>query len=341
MTDTARQSEIIALFKKIASFWLPRAIYTVCKMGIPDLIGMEVVSAEEIAKKKGLHPEALYRLLRALSPEGIFIEEPNRTFRLGRLGLLLREDSEYSLKNAALMYGEEVYAAWGDLPGCIKTGESGWAPLFGTGYFDYLEKHSKSHKIFNAAMRELGSSVYSNSFIREAYPIPANSHLVDIGGGTGGLLAELLRGRSDLTGELLELDSVLDEARSELKRQGVEDRVKLTRGDFFQDAPPHADIYILKRVIHDWPDDKALTILKTVKRAMRPGAKLLIIDYVIPSANLPSNAYLVDLHMLVILGGAERSEKEFQELLGAAGFGTVRIIPTEGPLCIIEAGNCG
>lgn len=336
MADTTPEKDLLSLFKKISSFWLPRAIYTVCKLGIPDRIGNGLLTVEEIAKEANVDESALYRLLRALAPEEIFIEEANRSFRLGRLGLLLREDSEFCLKNAAMMYGEEVYAAWGDLPGAIKSGESAWPPLFGANYFDYLVSHPKSHNIFNKAMQELGHSVYSDSYIREAYPLKTGSHIVDVGGGTGGLLAELIRDRKDLTAELVELRPVLEEAKLALKKFGLAEQIKFTAGDFFKDAP-RADVYILKRIIHDWPDDKALTILKTIKQAMPPGAKLLIIEYVIPPANVPSNGYLVDLHMLVILGGRERTQAEFSELLKLAGFGANRVIETKGLLSIIEA----
>ena len=319
----------------VTGYWISQAIYVVAKLGVPDLLAAGEKKIETIATEAGVDGNTLYRVLRALSGQGLFFEEPERTFRLTSLGRWLTTDIPGSLRYYAIMMGEEQFAIHGHLLESVKTGKSSFAEIFGEPYFSYLQKHPESSRIFNLAMTSVGAE--QNRAILDAYDFSGLKKLVDVGGGYGPLLGKILERNPSLHNVLYDLPEVMTQARATITAAPWGDRCEVQSGSFFDEVPSGADAYLLKYILHDWEDELALTILKNCRRAMVPGARLLVVEQVIPAGNEPVFAKFADLHMHVLLGGRERTEKEFRDLLGAAGFKVQKIVPTSYLLKILEA----
>jgi hypothetical protein len=217
----------------------------------------------------------------------------------------------------------------------IKTGKPAFDRVHGAALYDFLASHPREAAVFYAAMR--GFSTTETAAILTAYDFPDDACLVDVGGGEGTLLAALLKAYPQATGLVLDLAAAAQEAQHVLTRNSLQDRARFVSGDFFKAIPKGGDVYVLKSVIHNWPDDEAVVILGNCRAAMAPGARLLVIERVIPEGSGPSEAKLFDINMLVAVGGQERSEAEYRKLLEIAGFDLMRVIATASPLSLVEA----
>jgi hypothetical protein len=224
-----------------------------------------------------------------------------------------------------MMYGEPFFwKAWGDFYETVKTGNPGFDRVHGESFFDYLGQHPNDAAIFNAAMTN-GSRLDVPAMLN-AYDFSGFAKIVDVGGGHGALLRAILERYPTVKGVLCDLPSVVAEA-NEIKRSGAAARCELVDADMFESVPAGGDAYILKRIIHDWGDTEATRILQNCRRAMTTTGKLLVADNVLKPPNQPDPAKLMDLNMLVLLTGRERTEEEFRELYDSAGFRLTRIVP--------------
>jgi hypothetical protein len=331
MTNDPPQAQ---LGQMITGYWTSQAIYAAAKFGIADLLSRGPRPIDELAGATGTKPELLYRLLRALASIGIFAEEHGKRFALTPLAELLRSDVPGSQRSMALMMGDDHYRAWGNLVDTIRTGDNAYEKIFGKPIFDDLAEHPEKARIFDDAMtgihgRETGAIV-------QAYDFSGIAVMADIGGGNGSKITAILQKYTDMRGILFDLPHVIERARTHIEAAGLGDRCRLVSGDFFQSVPGGADTYLMRHIIHDWDDEKSLVILRNCHAVMSAGSKLLLVESVIPPGNGPFMGKFLDLTMMLIPGGKERTEEEYRQLYERAGFELVRIVPTRCDVSVIE-----
>jgi hypothetical protein len=335
-TISVEDSAATTLHRMITGSWIAQAIYVAAKLGIADLLNDGPQHAEALARAKSMHPRALYRVLRALASVGIFSEDDQGRFGLTGLAEPLRSDASDSLRAFAIMQGSEwVWRSWGEIMHSVRTEKSPFEHVFGMPLFDYYAANPEAGRI--SAEGLTSRSKPDNTAVGSAYEFSNAQKVVDVGGGQGTLLASILAANSHLRGALLEKPHVIPMARAVLEQAGVAARCELVSGNFFTSVPAGGDVYILKKVIHDWNDDQARTILRVCRQSMRPKARLLLMELVVLPGNQHSHAKLLDLLMLVYAGGRERTEPEYRTLLASAGFSLDRVIATSGPVSILEA----
>lgn len=331
MTNIPPQAQLGPM---ITAYWTSQAIYAAAKFGIADLLNDGPKSADELASATGTKSELLYRLLRALASVGIFAEEDGKRFSLTPLAEPLRSDVAGSQRSLALMMGDAQYRAWGHLADTVQTGDNAYEKIFGKPIFDHLAEQPEKARIFDDAMtgihgRETGA-------ILDAYDFSGINVIADIGGGNGSKVTAILQKHPEMRGILFDLPHVVERARPHIEAVGLSDRCQLVDGDFFQSVPSGADAYVMRHIIHDWDDDKSLTILKNCHTAMSPGNKLLLVESVIPPGNDPFMGKFLDLTMMLIPGGKERTKDEYWDLYDRAGFDLVGIVPTGTEVSVVE-----
>lgn len=323
------------LMQLITGYWVSSAIYVAAKLGLADHIGDNSINADELALRVGVHPGALYRLLRALSSVGVFTEVGPGRFALTPIGNCLKSDIPGSLR-ALSIYGREMtWETWGRLLHSVRTGETAFAHLHGMGFFEFLKQDPELARLFDEAMTVF-VTMYGLA-IAGTYDFTPFSTIVDVGGGRGALIEAILKQNPKARGIIFDRPEVVEIARSRLASSGLSNRCECIGGDFFVSLPSGGDAYLLASVIHDWNDERSLTILRNCCRAMDSQARLLLVEMVIPPGDIPFFGKLLDLNMLVNFGGRERTEVEYRSLLFAAGFQLTRIMPTRTPASLIEA----
>ncbi len=334
--DSADAPPPVALLQMIMAPMISRAIYVAAKLGIADRMKDQPQTAAQLAEATGMHAPSLYRVLRALASVGVFAEDDQGCFGLTPLAASLQTEAPGSLRSLALyFFGAKFHwDAWGEILHSVQTGETAVKHLHGVEPFAYFERHPEDAAVFNDAMTSISESM--KAAIGAAYDFSSLGTLVDVGGGHGSLLAAILQANPRLQGILFDQPSVLEGAARPIEALGVAERCQLVAGDFFASVPSGGDAYILKHILHDWDDERAAAILRNIHRAMAPDGKLLVVDFVIPPGNAPSLGKLIDLEMLLLPGGRERTESEFRTLFRTAGFELTRVLPTPSPVSIIE-----
>ena len=311
-----------SLLDIIVGKWLAQAVCVAAELGVADVLKDGPRSSTEIATATGVSEDGLYRLLRSLAAIGLFTESEGRRFAVTERGRLLQSDVPGSLRGFARFVGHEINGRpWEHLLFSVKTGKPSFDEVFGSGMFDYVATRPEAAAIMNAAMTSLSRAEVGA--VASAYDFRGIGTLVDVGGGHALLLAELLKEHQSLRGVLFELPHALDGARQHLETRGVRDRCDLVGGDFFASVPAGGDMYVMKRVIHDWDDEHATRILQTIRAATRPDSRLLVIDSVVPPGNEPGGGKWLDILMLALARGKERDERQWRELLAAGGFDSI------------------
>lgn len=327
-----------AMLQMINSYRVSQSICVAAKLGIADLLKDGAKNTDELAKATGTHAPSLYRLLRALASIGVFAETNNGCFELTPLAATLQSNVPNSTKAAAILFGDKWHwQLWENLLESVKTGKTALELVFDAANpFEYFVDNPEAGYIFDEAMTS--NSATADRAIACGYDFSQFQTLVDIGGGQGSLLATIVQQHPSLNGVLFDQAAAIAGAKQkQYFKTELAQRCQLVVGDFFEAVPVGGDAYILKTVIHDWNDEAAIAILKNCHRAMVKHGKLLLVELVIPPKNTPSFAKFLDLEMLVMMGGRERTEAEYQILLKAAGFQLTKIIFTASPWSIIEA----
>jgi hypothetical protein len=334
MTDPSLADQMARM---ITGYWTSQAIYVAARLGIADLLVDGPRTADELARATGTHARSLYRLLRALASLGVFAEDTERRFSLTPLAEPLRADAPGSQRATVLMMVGQFYHAWGDLIGSVRTGRPAFEALHGRRFFEFLAENTDEAGVFNDAMTAFNDR--KTTAVLEAYDFSGVSVLADVGGGNGSNLVSTLRRHPEMRGILFDLPGAIE--RAGVREPDLEGRIQVVGGNFLEAVPGGADAYLLRHILHNWEDEEATVILKNVRRAMARGARLLIVERVIPAGNGPMFGSLMDLTMLVVHGGVERSEEEFRRLFEAAGFRLNRIVPTTSDVCVIEGEQAG
>lgn len=326
---------ILAMRKMITGFQVTQAIHAAAKLSIADHIQRGVTSCDALAKLTKTNSDKLYRLLCALTSIGIFSETTDQNFKLTEKAQLLCSDHPHSLRHYALMYGEEAYITWAELESALSSEKSVFESHYGESFFQYLANNSEANSIFNLAMKNSTAS-YKGKIVSH-YDFSRFKTLVDIGGGTGELLAEILAVTPHLQTALYEQPLVIEQAKKLLKDSNFSHSIKFIDGDFFKSIPPQYNAYIMRHIVHDWPLDKAKQILSNCCQAMNKDSVLLLIEGVIKSTRAKDPLKWIDLHMMVTLNGKERTKAEFATMLHSCGLKMKKIIPVSGShLSIIE-----
>ena len=324
----------VGVLQLMNGIFVAGAVSCLAQLGIPDLVEADPKSAEELATQISADPEALYRLLRATASVGVLSEGPDRKFSQTPMSAVLRSDATPSLRDFAIMSGREWHGrGWAHLDYCVRTGKQAMEQIYGAPVFEFLKQHPDEAQIFNDAMTEL--SMIDGPAVAEAYNFDGIRTIVDIAGGHGFLLATILQRNPHLQGTLYEMPHVLDGARSGPLKPVME-RCTLASGDMFSSVPAGADAYIMKHIIHDWPDDRCVQLLEACRKGVNPGGRLLVVDSVIQPGNDFSPSKFLDLQMLIFPSGCERTEKQFRDLFAAAGWRLNRIIPTAAQDSVVE-----
>jgi hypothetical protein len=317
--------------------FVSQAAYVAAKLGIADLLAEGPRTAEFLSVATSTDERSIYRVLRSLASVGVFAESDNKTFENTPASETLRSDYPRSTRDLVIWMGEpEHWKVYGDLLYSVKTGKPSWDYVHGEPVFPYLfETNKPLGDIFNRAMTSLSHQAIGP--VLAAYDFSNAGTIADIAGGYGHLLGAILQKNPQAKGVLFDLGAVLEGAPKMLGSYGVADRVELVEGDFFTEIPVQADVYLIKHIIHDWYEDSCEKILLNIRAQMPDDGKVLIIEAVVKDGNTPDYAKIIDLEMLMSPGGVERTAVEFAELLERSGFRLNRIIPTQGPMSIVEA----
>ncbi len=323
------------LLELITAKWTTHLLSAAAELGIADALRDGPRSAAQIAEELGTIPSVTYRILRGLAAIGVANESDQHTFELTPMGSLLRIDVPGSMHSLARMVARPWHnRVWEQLSTCAKKGASGGEHAFGMHVYDYLDQSKDDFDNFHAAMRDGSTAIHVTAC--EAYDFSGVSTLVDIGGATGRLLGTVLAKHPDMRGILFDRPSVEPAARAELDKLGVAERCTFVGGDFFSSVPSGGDAYMMTHVIRNWDDAEATVLLKNCRKVMPKAGRVLALDTVIDPTSGRDWDKLMDLEMLVSLGGRARTAEEFERLFGAAGFKLSRIIPTRSMITIVE-----
>lgn len=338
---TQNRAQGAAVLRQIAFGMRPsQALYVAATLNVADHLATRSMNADELARFTKVDPAALRRVMRGLCSLEVFAESETGEFSLTPTGELLRSDVPGSYRAAVLFSAGPVrWRCWSDLIGTVRTGGGAAERVLGMGLFDFYAAHPEESEIHDQAMR--GISAAQVTAIIAAMNAFDEGVVVDVGGGTGELLAAVLAANPPLRGVLFDLPHVVAHAHRVLAEKGVADRVEAVGGSFFESVPSGGTTYLLKTVIHDWDDVRATAILANCRKAVTSGDKLIVIERELPEigTRLPGpEPFLLDLEMLVMTpGGRERTRSELTKLLSDARFELIRVLPTVSPVSLFEA----
>jgi hypothetical protein len=326
-----------ALYQLATAHYGSQALYVAAKLGVADHFGDGPTTAEALAAATKSHAPSLARVLRLLVTLGV-LEEGDGGFTLTAMGAALKSGPGSFRAAVQLFAGPMVWGAWGDLLRTVETGEPAFARVFDTDSFGYFDSHPEEGANFDEAMGAFTRMI--SGAVAASYDFSALRSVIDVGGGEGVLLNGILKANPALRGTVFDLPRLEERARAQIAAAGLADRYAFHGGDFFESVPAGHDAYLLKHVIHDWNDERAVTILKSCRRAMGDQGKLLLVEGVYPPRVVATpecrGAAANDVNMLVCTGGLQRTEEAFRDLYAAAGFRLTRIVATPARVAVIE-----
>jgi O-methyltransferase domain/Dimerisation domain len=335
-TKTEQQTPQDQLIQMATGHWVSSVICVAAQMNLADHLAEAPRTAAELAQSTTSDASSLYRIMRTLAGMGVFTEDSDHRFSLAPLGEALRTGTPGSVRSAVLFLGGDWNRkSLGQLRYSIETGKTAFAKVFGMGLFEWLEKHPVEASMFSETM--IGLHGAEPAAVAKAYDFSQVGTVVDIGGASGNLLTTILSHHRQPRGILFDLPHVVGDASALIETRGLTDRIAIESGSFFESVPAADGVYMLSHIIHDWSEDQCLAILGNCRRAMKPNSRLLIIEMVLPTGNTPHPGKMLDVIMLAVAGGQERTEPEYRQLLEKAGFKLARVVPTESAVSIVEA----
>lgn len=314
--------------------FISKPLWVAAQIGIADLLAEGSKTTDQLAQETETHEPSLYRVLRALACVGIFTEIEPRAFALTPLASTLQSDTPNSVRDAVIFLNHPVHdLAWTEIFHSVRTGMPGFDQAHGMPVFDYFQQNAEFSEVFNRAMTSLARN--DAAAVADNYDFEGIGRLVDIGGGHGALMTTILDRYPAMTGVVFDLPHVIGGTTQRLEASGHASRCEAIGGDFFASVPD-GDAIIMSHIIHDWDDERSIAILDTCAKALPENGKVLVCDAVIPAGDEFSPAKLLDLEMLLLPGGRERTREEFDRLFKRAGFRLNRIVPTQNAICVIE-----
>jgi len=311
-------------------------LFVVAKLGLADLLASGPRTPIDLATATQTQPQPLFRLLRALASIGVFSERSDGRFELTPLAATLRSDLKPSLRPFALSYGEPWWwDGFREMLHSVRTGQTGFNRAHGVELFEYLDQHPDHARTFNANMSAMTQD--EAQAVIQAYDFSGTKVLADIGGGLGTFACAVLHSQPSARAIVFDQPSVIAGGPAAIEKSGLQGRLEFVGGSFFEVVPAVADTYCLKDILHDWDDDRCVRILSSVRQAMTRTTRLLVIERVIPPGNEPFAGKMVDITMLVMTGGRERTAEEYSRLLSSAGLTLARIVPTSSGSSVVEA----
>lgn len=296
-----------------------QAIYVLAKLSVADLLVDGPRSAADLADELGTHPDALHRVLRCAASVGVFSQTHTGLFALNTEAEHLCSDHPQSMRELIVLHGEDIsWQQYGEIMYSVRTGRPAFERVFGAPVFDYLSAHPEKDALFQRAGTQVASAV-TDAYL-DAYDFGRFGSIADVGGAAGYFLGRILQRNPGTTGVVLDRPSVAEEAAKVFGELEVAERARFVPGDFFASVPAGHDAYLLKSILHDWPDERCVHILRTVREAVGERGRLLVLDSVLAPGNAPDHGKLLDIHMLVTFGGRERTLHEWRRLLHAGGF---------------------
>jgi predicted O-methyltransferase YrrM len=334
--STPQPSPSIQVMQMLYGALLANLISAVAEFGVADLLEDGPRPVEELAALTETDPDALYRALRALAAASVFAEVAPRRFALTPLAATLRTGAAGSMRDHARNWGSAEYQrSFTEIRHSVRTGLPGFDHAYGTDWWSYLRAHPESADTFNRAMGNRATQIAAAAV--EAVDLSDVRRLVDVGGGHGQLVSALLGRYPDLKAVVFDMPEVVEHARRALSEAGNADRAETVGGSFFETVPAAADAYVLSSILHDWNDVDATKILDTVRRAMHPAGKVLVVDMVLPAGDAAHPGKLLDVVMLTLVGGRERTEAEFAGLFAGAGLRHTETVATTAPVSVLVA----
>ncbi len=325
----------VQMIQMLSGFQVSQALYVAAKLGVPDLLVDGPRPADALASDLDCDPIALSRLLRTLASFGVFTESAEGAYDLTALGATLVSDAEGSMRDLALMWMETHYLPFAGLLDTVRSGTCAGTEYYQQPFFSWLSSQPEQIDRFSRAMANLTDGIKAGAVA--SYTFPQSGTIVDVGGADGALLAMALESAPETTGIVFDLPHVIAQAAPTLKSYGLDDRMTARAGDFFEDVPGSADAYLLSMVLHDWDDADAHRLLTTIRRAAVPGSRVLAFELVMPTGGQPHMSKMIDLTMLGMLTGRERTDGEMRTLFEGAGFTYEGVVPSPTPISIVEA----
>lgn len=326
----------VQLIQMGTAYWVSKILFATAKLGLADQLTAEPKSAAEIAGSLGVHAPSLHRLMRTLASLGILSEQSNSRFSLTPLGQALKTGAPGSARSTLLSFCSPWFSrGFDNIMHSLTTGKSGFEHAHGKPVFDYIGEFPEEAALLSEAMN--GFHGEEPPQVAAAYDFSPFKTIIDIGGATGNMLSAILARHAEPRGILFDMPHVVKDAPEFLKSRNMTDRIKIESGNFFQSVPVGGDAYLLSHIIHDWSEEQCLAILGNVRKAMKPDGRLLIVEMVLPEGDAPHPGKILDIVMLVMPGGQERTQAEYATLMAKAGFKLTRIVPTKSAVSVVEA----
>ena len=338
MTETIPTNEATdqALVQMLTGAWTTQLVAAVARLGIPDQLAIaQPQSSEQLARTVGADAGALHRVMRALTSLGVFADEGSGQYALTRISERLRSGQSGSMRDFFLAETDDVHRrSWDALVNAIRTGLPQPLAVVGASVFDYYSKHVEEGEQFGRAMQNV-SAISANGVLAN-YDFSSARLIIDVAGGNGSFLRAILQQQQQATGVVVDLPYMESQALTSIEQDGLQNRCRFEGRDIFEAVPSGGDIYLLRFILHDWNDGESRRILQTIRTAIPPGGRVLIVEMLVPETNEPGFVQLMDINMLVMTGGRERTAAEYGDLYAATGFRLVRTIPTGTPFFILE-----
>jgi SAM-dependent methyltransferase len=324
-----------AAIQLLTGMWAMQACASAARLGIPELIVERALSADELARSARTHPAATRRLLRALASIGVCTEEGDR-YRLTEVGRFLLSGAPGGLGGMFVAESDSLHwRSWERLDDAVRTGDPQPKPVFGLAAFEYYGAHPEEGARFGKAMEDV--SHFAATAVLDAYDFSGARTVMDVGGGNGSMVIAVLQRTPGVRGVVVDLPYIETQAKERIRAAGLADRCRFEAVNFFERVPEGADVHLMKAILHDWNDAESLRLLANCRSAIAKDGRLIVVELVVPEKAQPGFVHLMDLNMLVMTGGLERTEREYAELFARAGFRLSRVVPTASPFSVLEA----
>ena len=324
------------MFKMITGYWVSQTVGALARLGVCDLLVDGPRRADALASEVGADPSALFRVMRAAASVGVLRQHDDDQFSLTPIGETLRSNVPGSMRDMAIAQtAVGHWAPWGAFIDAVRTGETQSQKMLGKSVFEHYDDHPAERTAFMGAMQGL-SELVAGELVR-LVDFVGVQRVADIGGSGGTLVAAVLDAHADIGGILFDLPNVAEKARSAIEARGLTGRCDVVGGDFFETVPGGADVYILKQILHDWNDEQCVKILSNIATGLPSAGRVLVLEMVIPDDRTPTPAQLMDVNMLALLPGRERTQSEYANLFRAAGLQLKSVTQTHSPFQIVEA----